>query len=96
MIKTDVVSKISKKTGLEKKEIKEVIENFFSIVKESLIKGDAVYFRGFGSFTLKKRAKKIGRNITKNTSIVVPEHYIPYFKPSKSFASVVKAKVKGL
>jgi DNA-binding protein HU-beta len=96
VIKSDVISKISKKTGLEKKEVKEVVEYFFVIVKESLIKGDPVYFRGFGSFTLKKRAQKIGRNITKNTSLVVPEHYIPYFKPSKAFSSKVKAKVKSL
>ncbi|MBT3303283.1 MAG: integration host factor subunit beta [Bacteroidetes bacterium] len=95
MIKTDVVSQISKKTGLEKRDVKEVVEVFFDIVKDSLIQGENAYFRGFGSFTLKKRAKKIGRNITKNTSIVVPEHYIPYFKPSKSFASKVKEMVKA-
>lgn len=95
MIKTDVVSQISKKTGLEKRDVKEVVEVFFDIVKDSLIQGENVYFRGFGSFTLKKRAQKIGRNITKNTSIVVPEHFIPYFKPSKTFASKVKDTVKS-
>ncbi|MBL6963538.1 MAG: integration host factor subunit beta [Bacteroidetes bacterium] len=95
MIKTDVVSQISKKTGLEKRDVKEVVEVFFDIVKDSLIQGENVYFRGFGSFTLKKRAQKIGRNITKNTSIVVPAHFIPYFKPSKSFASKVKENVKA-
>lgn len=95
MIKTDVVSQISKKTGLEKRDVKEVVEVFFDIIKDSLVQGENVYFRGFGSFTLKKRAKKIGRNITKNTSIVVPEHFIPYFKPSKSFANKVKTSVKA-
>lgn len=94
MIKTDVVSEISKKTGLEKRDIKEVVETFFDIIKDALVEGENVYFRGFGSFTLKKRAQKIGRNITKNTSIVVPEHYIPYFKPSKSFANKVKDSIK--
>ncbi len=94
MIKTDVVTEISKKTGLEKRDVKEVVETFFDIVKGSLIDGENVYFRGFGSFTLKKRAQKIGRNITKNTSIVVPEHFIPYFKPSKSFSNKVKSTVK--
>ncbi len=94
MIKTDVVNEISKRTGLEKRDVKEVVENFFDIVKTSLINGENVYFRGFGSFTLKKRAQKIGRNITKNTSIVVPEHYIPYFKPSKEFSNKVKTSVK--
>jgi DNA-binding protein HU-beta len=95
VIKTDVVSQIAKKTGLEKRDVKEVVETYFTIVKDSLTKGENVYFRGFGSFTLKKRAKKIGRNITKNTSIVVPEHYIPYFKPAKSFSSKVKKIVKA-
>lgn len=95
MIKTDVVTEISKKTGLEKKDVKEVVETFFDIVKDSLVEGENVYFRGFGSFTLKKRAQKIGRNITKNTSIVVPEHFIPYFKPSKSFTAKVKNNVKA-
>jgi DNA-binding protein HU-beta len=95
VIKTDVVSQISKKTGLEKRDVKEVVEVFFSIVKDSLVQGENVYFRGFGSFTLKKRAQKIGRNITRNTSIVVPAHNIPYFKPSKSFASKVKKSVKA-
>ncbi|MCK7489179.1 MAG: integration host factor subunit beta [Anaerotruncus sp.] len=94
MIKTDVVSQIARKTGLEKRDIKEVAEVFFDIVKDSLVKGENVYFRGFGSFTLKKRAQKIGRNITKNTSIIVPEHHIPYFKPAKSFASKVKGNKK--
>jgi DNA-binding protein HU-beta len=95
VIKTDVVSQIAKKTGLEKRDVKEVIESFFSIVKDSLVHGEHVYFRGFGSFTLKKRAQKIGRNITKNTSIVVPEHFIPYFKPAKTFATKVKKNAKG-
>jgi len=92
VIKTDVVSQISKKTGIEKKDVKVMVELFFDIVKDSIINGENVYFRGFGSFTLKKRAKKIGRNITKNTSIVVPEHNIPYFKPAKSFSASVKSK----
>ena len=95
MIKTDVVTEISKKTGLEKRDVKEVVETFFDIIKDSLVAGENVYFRGFGSFTLKKRAQKIGRNITKNTSIVVPEHYIPYFKPSKAFTNKVKDSVNA-
>ena len=94
MIKSDVISQIAKKTGFEKRDVKEVIEMYFDVVKDSLVSGDNVYFRGFGSFILKKRARKIGRNITKNTSIVVPEHYIPFFKPSKSFSNRVKDNVK--
>jgi DNA-binding protein HU-beta len=95
VIKIDVINQIAKKTGLEKRDVKEAVEVFFDIVKDSLEKGDNVYFRGFGSFTLKKRAKKIGRNITKNVSIVVPEHFIPYFKPAKTFATKVKKSVKA-
>ena len=68
MIKSDVISQIAKKTGFEKRDVKEVIEMYFDVVKDSLVSGDNVYFRGFGSFILKKRARKIGRNITKNTS----------------------------
>lgn len=94
MIKTDVVTEVSQKTGLERKEVKNVLEAFFGIIKDSLTSGENVYFRGFGSFILKKRARKIGRNITKNTSIVVPEHYIPYFKPSKEFSIKIKENVK--
>ena len=67
MIKSDVISQIAKKTGFEKRDVKEVIEMYFDVVKDSLVSGDNVYFRGFGSFILKKRARKIGRNITKNT-----------------------------
>jgi len=92
VIKTDVIAQISKKTGLEKRDVKEMLEVFFEVVIDSLLEGDSVYFRGFGSFTLKKRAQKIGRNITKNTAIVVPEHYIPYFKPAKEFTQKIKAK----
>lgn len=92
MIKTDVVAQISKKTGLEKRDVKEVIEVFFEVIKDSLSEGENIYFRGFGSFTRKKRAQKIGRNISKNTTIIVPEHYIPYFKPAKEFTEKIKGK----
>lgn len=94
MTKADVVSEISAKTGLEKVDVQDVIENFFHVVKENMSKGNNIYFRGFGSFVVKKRARKVARNIAKNTSIVIPPHYVPSFKPSKTFSEHVKNNVK--
>lgn len=90
MTKAEVITKISEKTGLEKVDVQEVIESFFNVVKDSMINGENVYFRGFGSFIVKKRAQKVARNITKNTSIIIPPHYVPAFKPSKNFSEKVK------
>lgn len=94
MTKADVVTEISEKTGIEKLAVQHTVEAFMESVKDALANGENVYLRGFGSFITKKRAKKTGRNISKNTSIVIPEHYIPAFKPSKSFANRVKTSVK--
>jgi len=94
MTKADVVSEIAAKTGIEKVAVSEVVENFLTAVRGNMAKGNDVYFRGFGSFILKHRAKKLGRNITKNTSIVIEAHIIPAFKPAKTFVADVKRKVK--
>jgi DNA-binding protein HU-beta len=94
MTKADIVNEISKKTGIEKVYVQKTIESFMETMKESMVKGNNVYLRGFGSFILKKRAKKIARNISKNTTIVIPEHFIPSFKPAKTFVNDVKSKVK--
>ncbi|GIV41873.1 MAG: integration host factor subunit beta [Vicingaceae bacterium] len=94
MTKADIVSRISEKTGVEKMAAMAMVEEFMNAVKESLEKGENVYLRGFGTFQVKKRAKKIGRIITKNQTVVIPEHYIPAFKPSKSFVERVKKNVK--
>lgn len=94
MTKADLVNEISKKTGIEKVSVQKTIESFMDSVKESLINDENVYLRGFGSFVTKKRAEKTARNISKNTTIIIPEHYIPAFKPSKSFVSKVKENVK--
>lgn len=90
MTKAQIVSQISKQTGIEKALVLEVVENMMECVKGSLVNGDNVYLRGFGSFILKTRAEKIARNISNNTSLVVPEHQIPAFKPAKEFAAQVK------
>jgi DNA-binding protein HU-beta len=94
MTKAEIVAKISDKLGIEKGDVLATVESFMSEVKESLEGGNNVYLRGFGSFIIKTRAEKIGRNISKNTSIKIPTHNIPAFKPSKVFIEGVKAKVK--
>lgn len=94
MTKADIVAKISDKLGLEKGDVQAVVENFMEEVKTSIEKEDNVYLRGFGSFIIKKRAEKTGRNITKNTTIKIPAHNIPSFKPSKTFVEAVKTKTK--
>lgn len=90
MTKADIVSEIAKSTGVEKVQVQTIVEAFMESVKDSLTKKNNVYLRGFGSFIVKKRAKKVARNISKNTTITIPEHNIPAFKPAKSFAAKVK------
>lgn len=94
MTKADIVNEISKNTGIEKVTVQKTVEAFMGTVKDSLVKDKNVYLRGFGSFVIKKRAKKTARNISKNTTIIIPEHFIPSFKPAKSFVSKVKSNVK--
>ena len=94
MTKADVVAEIANKTGIEKVAVQATVEAFMDSIKSSLETGNNVYLRGFGSFIVKKRAAKTGRNISKNTSIVIPEHFIPAFKPAKNFVGSVKGKVK--
>lgn len=92
MTKADIVNEISKATGVEKAQVQQIVEAFMSNIKDSLIAGNNVYLRGFGSFIIKERAEKVARNISKNTTITIPAHNIPAFKPSKSFVSEVKNK----
>jgi DNA-binding protein HU-beta len=94
MTKADIVNEISKNTGIEKVTVQKTVEAMMETVKSSLEKGNNVYLRGFGSFVVKKRAQKTARNISKQTTIIIPEHYIPSFKPSKSFVAKVKDNVK--
>ena len=94
MRKADLVASISDKTGVAKVDVLVTLETFFSEVKDTLADGENVYVRGFGSFILKKRAKKIGRHIKENKPIEIPEHFIPAFKPSKVFVDQVKDSVK--
>lgn len=96
MRKSDLVAAISEKTGVPKVDVLVTLESFFKEVKDSLAKGENVYIRGFGSFVIKKRAQKVGRHIKKNKSIVIPEHFIPSFKPAKVFVEQVKVNVTAL
>jgi DNA-binding protein HU-beta len=90
MTKADIVNEISDKTGVERAVVQTVVESFFKNMKDQMASGNNVYFRGFGSFILKKRARKVARNISKNTSMVIAEHYIPKFKPAKTFMEKVR------
>jgi DNA-binding protein HU-beta len=92
MRKADLISEISDKTGIPKVDVMVTLETMFKEIKQSLIAGENIYIRGFGSFITKKRAAKIGRNIKKNIAVDIPEHYIPAFKPAKEFVQEVKNK----
>ena len=96
MRKADLVAAISEKTGVPKVDVLVTLETFFNEVKSALSSGENVYVRGFGSFVIKKREKKIGRHIKKNIAIEIPEHYIPAFKPAKVFVEQVKDNVSAL
>jgi DNA-binding protein HU-beta len=96
MRKADLVAAISEKTGVPKVDVLVTLETFFKEVKGSLAEGENVYIRGFGSFVIKRRAKKIGRHIKKNVAIEIPEHFIPSFKPAKVFVEQVKSNVDSL
>jgi DNA-binding protein HU-beta len=94
MTKADIVNEISEKTGIEKMAVQATVEAFMKTIRNSMVDGKNVYLRGFGTFVVKKRAEKIGRNISKNTTVVIPAHYIPAFKAAKTFSDRVKRNVK--
>ena len=93
MTKADLVSNISEQLGIDKADVQATIENFMKEIKVSLEKGENIYLRGFGSFIIKQRAEKTGRNISKNIAVNIPAHNIPSFKPAKIFVKRVKSKV---
>lgn len=98
MTKADIINQIAEKTGIDKADVTASVEAFFNIVKTNMSNGHNIYVRGFGSFINKKRKKKIARNISRNTAIVIDEHFIPSFKPAKIFINKIKnsEKVKSL
>ena len=94
MTKADIVSQVSENTGIEKVTVQKAVEAFMETVKASLTEGNNVYLRGFGSFIVKNRAAKTARNISRNTTMIVPAHNIPSFKPANEFVAQVKEQVK--
>lgn len=92
MTKADIAREIAKKTGIDKVTTLEVIEEFMNTVKNSLVHGESVYLRGFGTFGIKERAEKLGRNISKNTTIVIPACYAPKFVPAPALKEAVKGR----
>jgi len=92
--KAEVIAEIANQTGIDKGDVSTTVEAFFKVVKNKMSEGENIYVRGFGSFVNKKRARKIGRNISKNTSITIEEHFVPSFKPSKAFVEKIKSSDK--
>jgi DNA-binding protein HU-beta len=92
--KSDIINQIADKTGIDKSDVTASVEAFFSIVKTNMSNGHNIYVRGFGSFVNKKRKKKIARNISRNTAIIIDEHFIPSFKPAKIFINKIKNSEK--
>ena len=94
MTKAEIINQIAKKTGIDKSDVQETVEATIITIKTAMIEGEDVFIRGFGSFVNKKRAKKIARNISTNTSMILDAHYKPFFKPAKEFCEKVKANNK--
>ena len=94
MTKADIINEIAEKTGVDKADVTASVEAFFSVVKSNMASGHNIYIRGFGSFINKKRKKKIARNISRNTALVIEAHYVPSFKPAKIFVNKIKSSEK--
>lgn len=94
MTKADIINEIAEKTGVDKADVTASVEAFFSVIKSNMANGHNIYIRGFGSFINKKRKKKIARNISRNTALVIDEHYVPSFKPAKIFVNKIKSSDK--
>jgi len=92
MTKQDLISSVSKNTGIEKIAVEKTIAALMETVRVSMTKNKNIYLRGFGTFLVKKRAKKTARNISKNTTVIIPEHFVPTFKPAKEFVDKIKSK----
>jgi DNA-binding protein HU-beta len=89
MTKAEIVNEISGQTGIEKPEVLKIVESVMETIKGSMVKGENIYLRGFGSFVIKKRADKTARNISTNSAIIIPAHYVPSFKPAEIFVSKI-------
>lgn len=94
MTKAEVIAKLTKKTGMDKLEVQVIVEGLFELIKEQMLLGETIHFKGFGKFFNKKRKQKIARNLADNTAIVIGEHYVPVLKPSKAFMQGIKEKLR--
>jgi DNA-binding protein HU-beta len=94
MTKAEVISKIIEETGIDRSEVSAAIESLLEVIKDSMADGNEIFIRGFGSFIIKKRARKTARHIRKDTAMIVPEHYIPQFRPSPEFVEKIKTSKK--
>ena len=94
MNKIDVIYKIAIKTGIDRQDVKLIVENLLQVIQDSMLEGKAIHFKGFGKFYNKKRAKKIARNLTDNTAIIIESHYVPILKISSNFINKIRANVK--
>ena len=94
MTKAEIVTKIVKKTGIDKPDVQIVVEALLQVIQSAMAEGENVYFKGFGRFVNKKRAKKVARNLSENTAIIIDEHYVPSLKPSKAFVAKIREAVK--
>lgn len=90
MRKKELMTRIAQKTGKKRDDVRIIVEGLISEMKETIISGENIYIRGFGSFVRKKRASKIARNIKANCEFRVPAHNIAVFKPCKEFAGKVR------
>lgn len=94
MIKSQIISEIARRTGISRSDVQLTVEVLFQTIQSAMANGEKVHFRGFGSFVNKKRARKIARNISQNTALIIEEHYVPSFKSSKAFSTKIKASVQ--
>ncbi len=90
MTKAEIIKEVSERTGIEKPKVEIIIDAYIATIQKHVVQKESIYSRGFGVFTVKRRAAKIARNISKNTAFLLPAHYIPAFKPSKRFLDKVK------
>lgn len=96
MTKAELINEIARNTGIDKASVSGTIESFMEIVRETLATNENVYLRGFGSFVVQRRAEKTARNISKNTTMIIPAHNVPMFKPAKAFVDLVKEQTEKI
>lgn len=90
MNKTELVSVVSEKTEFSKKESAQIVDALFASIEEALAKGEKVQLIGFGTFEVRERAARKGRNPQTGAEIEIPASNVPAFKPGKALKDAVK------